>query len=88
MAEIGISADRCILSHCSSSASLKTFKLQAVKRLIECAVERGDDEIHDKLQTMSNSQGEQINSSSLLFLYLKRACQEMCDEEKGQVSQQ
>ena len=61
MAEIGISADRCILSNCSSSGSLKTFKLQAVKRLIECAVERGDDEIHDKLQTMLNSQGEQAS---------------------------
>ena len=61
MAEIGISADRCILSNCISSGSLKTFKLQAVKRLIECAVERGDDEIHDKLQTMLNSQGEQAS---------------------------
>ncbi len=60
MADVGLN-DRCLLPSCSStsSGSLKTFKIQAFKQLLECAVERGDDETLDKLQTIFNSHGEQ-----------------------------
>ncbi len=60
MADVGLN-DRCLLPSCSStsSGSLKTFKIQAFKKLLECAVERGDDETLDKLQTIFNSHGEQ-----------------------------
>ena len=57
MADVGLN-DRCLLPSCSSSGSLKTFKVQAVKKLLECAVERGDDETLNKLQTILNSHGE------------------------------
>lgn len=52
---------RCLLPSCSTSRSLKTFKIQAVKKLIECAVERGDAETCDKLRTILDSQGEQTS---------------------------
>ncbi len=56
MADVGLN-DRCLLPSCSStsSGSLKTFKIQAFKKLLE----RGDDETLDKLQTIFNSHGEQ-----------------------------
>ena len=55
MADVGLN-DRCLLPSCSStsSGSLKTFKIQAFKKLLECAVERGDDETLDKLRTIFN----------------------------------
>ena len=36
---------KCLLPTCSKSGQLNTFKLQAVNKLIECAVERHDCEI-------------------------------------------
>ncbi len=41
---------KCLLPTCSKSGRLTIFKLQAVKKLIECAVERHDLEIRDKMQ--------------------------------------
>ena len=52
---------KCLLPTCSKSGRLSIFKLQAVKKLIECAVERHDLEIRDKMQGILNSQGEQAS---------------------------
>ena len=52
---------KCLLPTCSKSGRLTIFKLQAVKKLIECAVERHDLEIRDKMQDILNSQGEQAS---------------------------
>ena len=60
MAELGLSG-RCLLQSCSKSRSLKTFKIQAIKKLIECAVERGGDETSNNLQAILNTQGEQAS---------------------------
>lgn len=61
MAGVGVDVGRCLLPSCKSSGSLKTFKIQAVKKLIECAAERGDGETYDNLQTILSSQGEQAS---------------------------
>ena len=52
---------KCLLPTCSKSGQLNTFKLQAVKKLIECAVERHDCEILDKLQGVLDYHGEQAS---------------------------
>ena len=52
---------KCLLPTCNKSGQLNTFKLQAVKKLIECAVERHDYEIHDKLQGVLDSHGQQAS---------------------------
>ena len=51
---------KCLLPTCSKSGRLSIFKLQAVKKLIECVVERHDLEIRDKMGIL-NSQGEQAS---------------------------
>ena len=60
MAELGLTG-RCFLPNCGNSGSLKTFKIQAIKKLTECAVERSDDETSDNLRTILNTQGEQAS---------------------------
>ena len=52
---------KCLLPTCSKSEQLNTFKLQAVNKLIESAVERHDCEIRDKLQGVLDSHGEQAS---------------------------
>ena len=52
---------KSLLPTCSKSGQLNTFKLQAVKKPIECAVGRHDCEIHDKLQHVLDSHGEQAS---------------------------
>ena len=47
--------EKCLLRTSSKSGQLITFKQQAVNRLIECAVERHDCEIRDKLQSVLDS---------------------------------
>ena len=44
-----MATQKCLLPTCNKSGKLNTFKLQAVKKPIECAVERHDYEIRDKL---------------------------------------
>ena len=52
---------KCLLPICSKSGQLNTFKLQAVNKLIECAVEHRDCEIRDKLQGVLDSHGKQAS---------------------------
>jgi len=52
---------KCFLPICSKSGQFSTFKQKVVKKLIECAVERGDHKLHDKLQSILISHGEQTS---------------------------
>jgi hypothetical protein len=61
MAEAVINDGRCLLPTCSSPGPHTTFKLQAVKKLIDCATERHDNETRHRMQTMLDSQGEQAS---------------------------
>ena len=60
MAELELSS-KCLLPSCSNSGSLKTFKIQAVKKLIECSVERGDDKTSAILGAILNTQGDKAS---------------------------
>ena len=52
---------KCFLPTCSKSGQLKTFKLQAVKKLIECAKERYDDETRNRLQAILESEADKAS---------------------------
>lgn len=49
------------LATCSRSEQLKTFKLQVVKTLIECAMEQYDDVIGNRFQAILDSQEEKAS---------------------------
>ncbi len=61
MADAQIHDGKCLLSTCSKPGPLKTFKLRAVKKVIECAIERHDDATCSKIQAVLDSQGEQAS---------------------------
>ena len=50
IADAVLDDERCLLPTCNRSGPLNTFKVQAVKKLIECATERHDDETGNKMQ--------------------------------------
>ena len=52
---------KCLLSTCSKSGPLQTFKLQAVKKIIESSILRHDDETRNRMQAIFDSQGEQAS---------------------------
>ena len=69
---------------CSKSGQLSTFKQKAVKKLIECAVECGDHELHDKLQSILDPQHQLNSIRTVLFIYIKGSNKETCvKEEEG-----
>ena len=49
---------RCLLPNCNKNGPLKALKLQAVKKRIQSATERGDNDTLCKLQAILDSQGE------------------------------
>ena len=53
--------EKCLLPTCNRSGPLNTFKVQAVKKLIECATEQHDDETCNKMHAILDSQGEQAS---------------------------
>jgi len=55
-----LSDQKCLLPTCTKSGKLNNFKLQAMNKLIECAVGRHDCEISDKLQGVLDSHGELV----------------------------
>jgi len=59
---------KCLVPICTKSGQLNTFKLQAVNKLNECAVECHDCEICDKLQGILDSHGE------LAYVELHKSC--------------
>lgn len=61
MADTVPDVGKCLIPTCSRSGQLKTFKLQGVKRLIECATERHDNETRSRVQAILDSQGEQAS---------------------------
>ena len=52
---------KCLLSTCSRSEPLQVLKLQAVRKLIECAIDRQDDEAREKMRAILDSQGDHKN---------------------------
>ena len=61
MADTEIHEGKCLLSTCSKSGPLNTFKLRAVKKVIECAIERHDDATRSNIQAILDIQGEQAS---------------------------
>ena len=61
MADAAIGDEKCLLPTCSKSGPLTTFKLPAVKKLIDCATERQDDETRRRMQSILDSKGEQAS---------------------------
>ena len=45
----------------SRSGPLQLFKLQAVKKVIECAIDRQDDYAREKMQATIDPQGDQVS---------------------------
>ena len=58
---MAIADGKCLLSTCSKSGPLQTFKLQAVKKIIESSILRHDDETRNRMQAIFDSQGEQAS---------------------------
>ena len=54
-------SEKCLLSTCTKSGQLRGFKLQGVKRLIECATQRQDNQTLVLLQNNLDSQGEEAS---------------------------
>ena len=50
---------KCSLTACSSSWPLQTYKKQGILKVIECALQRKDDDMQTRMQTILDSQGEQ-----------------------------
>ena len=61
MADAAPGPRKCLLSTCNRSGPLQTFKLQAVKKIIECAIERRDNESLAKMQGNLDSQGPEVS---------------------------
>ena len=64
MAEAQCSDGKCLIPTCNTSVPVQTFKIQAIKKFIECASKRHDDETIKRLQTIVDTHGE--NSSVTL----------------------
>ena len=60
---------KCSLPTCSSSGPLQTYKKQGILKVIECALQRKDDDMQTRMQTILDSQGEQ----SLIEMHTKIA---------------
>ena len=58
MEDTAADAGKCSLSSGRASGRLKTFKLQGINRLLECAIERDDHETITRLQKILDSQSE------------------------------
>ena len=58
MTSLSLDEGECLLPKCKKSGPLQQFKLRGVKKLLDCAVERNDDDIRNKIQTILDSQGE------------------------------
>ena len=58
MTSLSLDESECLLPKCKKSGPLQQFKLRGVKKLLDCAVERNDDDIRNKIQTILDSQGE------------------------------
>ena len=50
---------KCSLPTCSSSEPLQIYKKQGILKVIECALQRKDDDMQTRMQTILDSQGEQ-----------------------------
>ncbi len=61
MADTVSDVGKCCIPTCFKSGQLKTFKLQGVKRLLECVTERHDNETQSRVQAILDSQGEQAS---------------------------
>ena len=58
MAEVATVDNRYIPPTCSQSGPIKTFKDEAIKNVIRCAIERHDSVTRSKMQLVLDSQGE------------------------------
>ena len=52
---------KCLLSTCSNSGQLQTYKKQGLLKVIECAFQRQDGEMRTTVQAVLDSQGEQAS---------------------------
>ena len=78
-----VNADgKCLLSTCNKSGPLQTFKLQAVKKIIESSILRHDDETRNRMQAIFDSQGEQasveLHKKLLLLIHLQGSYKKTC----------
>ena len=53
--------NKCLLPICSSAGPLQTFRLQAIRKLLECATERNDGETYSTIQGFLDAQGEEAS---------------------------
>ena len=73
---------KCSLSTCSKSWPLQTYKKRGILKVIEYAVQRKDDDMRTRMQTILDSQGEQ----SLIEMHKnchQRRILNGCWEKKG-----
>ena len=54
-------ANKCLFPTCSSSGPLQTFRLQAIRKLLECATEKNDGETYSTIQGILDAQGEEAS---------------------------